>query len=116
VSIEAYKAKEASSIILKTLNKATGKSSTVSTDFNQTNWGVSTNDYLATIRRKLDNPQNSTKFDLVIKEAKRFSKTNRRGEMADGAVPSTYHEDPRGERAQLDSDSESEHEEEATVN
>jgi hypothetical protein len=58
---------------MKTVNQATGKELTKGTDFNQSNWGTVTNEYLSSIKKNLLDDQ---KFDLIIKDAMHSSKAS----------------------------------------
>ena len=105
-TIAAHKAKKLSSAIIKTINKATGKESTKTTDFNQPNWGPITNGYLLSIKKALSSP---SKLNPIIKAAKSFMKaTSRFGDST--AFNSMVERDtmPVDERALLCDDSESE--------
>ena len=62
-------------MVIKTINKAIGKESTKTTDFNQANWAI-TNGYLSSILLP-------SKFDNNINEAKSFLKaTSQTGDSA----------------------------------
>ena len=79
-TVAAVKAKKRSSAIIKTINKATGKESTKTTDFNQANWATITNGYLSSIKKAFTG-RNASKFDDTINEAKSFLKaTSRAGD------------------------------------
>jgi lysozyme family protein len=88
-TVAALKAKKRSSAIIKTINKATGKESTKTTDFNQANWATITNGYLSSIKKALSSP---SKFNPIIDAAKRFVKaTSRIGDTT--AFDNTAEED-----------------------
>lgn len=53
----------------------TGKESTKSTDFNQTNWGNATGDYLRSAKKNLNTEE---KFKVIVKLAKVFAKRRHR--------------------------------------
>jgi hypothetical protein len=96
----AHKSGKRSSPIIKTVNKVTGKESTKSTDFNQTNWGTITSGYLSSIKKNLSDGK---KFDAIIKDAMGFAKVNQRGEST--ATSSTIPEhEMANERAFLADD------------
>ena len=79
-TIAALKAKERSSAIIKTVNKATGKESTKMTDFNQVNWATitGTNGYLSSVKKTLSS---ASKINNIINAAKGFLKaTSRTGD------------------------------------
>ena len=104
-TVAALKAKKRSSAIIRTINKATGKESTKSTDFNQTNWAMITNGYLTSIKKTLSSP---SKFDPIINEAKSFVKATSR--PSDSTAFNTSPEQDMDERAFLcDDDSDLEY-------
>ena len=70
-TVSQHKAKKRSSAIIKTINKATGKESSKTTDFNQANWATVTDSYLLSIKKALSS---ESKFDLIINAAKSFLK------------------------------------------
>ena len=70
-TIAALKAKRQSSVIIKTINKATGKELMKMMDFNQVNWVSVTNGYLLSMKKALSS---TSKFDLIISAAKTFVK------------------------------------------
>ena len=70
-TVSAHKAKKRSSAIIKTINKATGKESTKTTDFNHTNWAMITSSYLSNIKTNLSS---AGKFDRIINDSKSFMK------------------------------------------
>ena len=77
-TVAALKAKERSSAIIKTVNKATGKESTKMTDFNQVNWATITNGYLSSVKKTLSS---ASKINDIINAAKGFLKaTSRTGD------------------------------------
>jgi hypothetical protein len=72
----AHKLRKRSSPIIKVVNKATGKESTGSTDFNHANWGAIMSDYIQSIKNSLSP---ISKFDAIIAKAKSFTKVNNHG-------------------------------------
>ena len=77
-TVAALKAKERSSAIIKTVNKATGKESTKMTNFNQVNWATITNGYLSSVKKTLSS---ASKINDIINAAKGFLKaTSRTGD------------------------------------
>jgi len=105
-TVAAHKAKKRSSAIIKTINKATGKESTKTTDFNQANWGPIINGYLLSIKKALSSP---SKLNPIIKAAKSFMKaTSRIGDSTAFNITSAEQDMPVDERALLCDDSESE--------
>lgn len=95
-TVADHRARKRSSPIIKTVNKATGKSSTKMTDFNQANWSAPTNSYLASIKGLSD-----SKFNVIIKAAMAIAKATQPAE-----APSSMgsNNDPADERACLASD------------
>jgi hypothetical protein len=96
MTIADHKAGKRSSAIMKTMNKATGKESTKSTDFNLANWGAITNGYLSSIKKTLSDK----KFDGIINDAMSFTKVSRRGEST-AASSATADQELANERAFL---------------
>jgi hypothetical protein len=79
-TVSAHKAKKRPSAIIKTINKATGKESTKTTDFNQANWATITTGYLSSIKKTLSS---ASKFNEIVNAAKSFMKiTSRTGDTA----------------------------------
>jgi hypothetical protein len=86
-TVAAHKAKKRSSAIIKTVNNATGKESTKTTDFNQANWATITNGYLTSMKKTLSPASN---FDVIINAAKTFLKsTSRAGDTKTSAEGDT---------------------------
>jgi hypothetical protein len=79
---------------MKIVNKTTGKESTRSTDFNQTNWGAVTSGYITSIGKSL---ASDSKFDALVANAKSFAKVNQR----DRTTTSPMIEQEFDERAEL---------------
>jgi hypothetical protein len=102
-TVSAHKAKKRSSAIIKTINQATGKESTKTTDFNQANWAAITTSYLLSIKKTLSP---ASKFDSIIDAAKGFMKiTSRTGDTTAVNIPA---EQDMDERAFLCDDSDCE--------
>jgi hypothetical protein len=95
-TVAAHKARKRSSPILKLVNKATGKESTRTTDFNQSNWGTVTSSYILSIKKAL---ASDIKFGAIITDARSFAKVSQRGDAT--ATTTTGLEEEYDERAQL---------------
>ena len=101
-TVAAHKAGKRSSPIIKLVNKATGKESTRSTDFNQANWGTATSGYIEAMKKL-------SKFDDIIADARSFAKVNQRGDTTTNS--SAVLEQELDERAHLcDDESDDEYE------
>ena len=83
---------------MKVVNKATGKESTRTTDFNQANWGTITSGYILSIQKNLSN---DIKFDGVIADVQKFAKANTQCGDSATALPSSAPEQEFDEHTQL---------------
>jgi len=89
---------------MRVVNKVTGKESTRTTDFNQSNWGAVTSSYILSIKKNLSL---DTKFDAVIADVRSFLKVSQCGDATMTATATTVPKEEYDERIQL-SDDESE--------
>jgi hypothetical protein len=81
---QGKQARKKASAIKKTVNQATGKESTMSTNFNLVNWGSATDSYFQSVRKNLF--FNGTDFDLIIQEAVGIANANRRPDPSGNSV------------------------------
>jgi hypothetical protein len=100
-TVAAHKAGKRSSPILRLVNKVTGKESTRTTDFNQSNWGAVTSSYIQSIKKNLSS---DIKFDAVIADARSSVKVSQRGDATATAMMTTGLDEEYDERAQLSDD------------
>jgi len=83
------------------MNKVTGKESTRTTDFNQSNWGAVTSSYIQSIKKNLSS---DIKFDAVITDVRSSMKVSQHGDATVTTMTTTGLDEEYDERTQLSND------------